>query len=151
MIIWVIRSWIAQSYQIILDGQTNTMKMIALCAACTSLVFLFVWEQVQATRLGYKVSRRRAELRQRQDRTAYLRIELARLRAPARLAEEAQRRLQMAPAEPESLVFLGSEVPRLTLTASLTRPDVRGSSPTGGSIKQWAATDGRMAALIPDP
>ncbi len=108
-------------------------KTIVLCTAGTAMAFLFVWEQVQATRLGYRVSRRRAQLRRRLDRTAYLRLELADLRAPARIAKEARRRLGMAPAGPESLVFLGSEVPRLRLTAGVRAPGTRGSPPTGGS------------------
>lgn len=122
-------------------------KTIVLCAAGTAMAFLLVWEQVQATRLGYKVSRRRAQLRRRLDRTAYLRLELARVQAPARLAVEARRRLGMAPAGPESLVFLESEVPRLRLTAGLSGSPTRGSPPTSAS----AAKDGRMAALIFDP
>ena len=125
-------------------------KTIALCMAGTILTFLFVWEQVQATRLGYRVSRRRVELGRRRDRTAYLRLELARLRAPARLAEEAARLLDMAPAEPERLVFLTSRVPRFQLT--VTRP--AGEKPSSNSVwKRSPKTaqgppDGRMAALI---
>ncbi len=126
-------------------------KTIVLCMVGTAMAFLLVWEQVQATRLGYKVSRRRAQLRRRLDRTAYLRLDLARVQAPARLAVEARRRLNMAPAGPESLVFLESDIPRLRLTASLREPKTRGSPPTRGSAAPRAVGDGRMAALISDP
>jgi len=126
-------------------------RTIALCTAGTAMAFLLIWEQVQATRLGYQVSRRRAQLRRRLDRTAYLRLELARIQAPARLAAEARRRLGMAQAGPESLVFLESSVPRLRLTAGLTGPQTRGSPPTRSSAALRAAEDGRMAALISDP
>lgn len=70
-------------------------------------VFLFLWQQVQATRLGYVVGQTRAALHQQQEHNAYLRLELAHLQAPERIAKDAHGRLGMSAPNPESLVFLG--------------------------------------------
>ncbi|MBI3298527.1 MAG: hypothetical protein HYZ75_10210 [Elusimicrobia bacterium] len=80
-------------------------------AALAAPAFLFLWEQVQATRLGYQVSAARTEVRRARERVAYLRLELERLNAPESVAEAARRRLRMGPPLPESVVVLGA--PRL--------------------------------------
>ena len=69
---------------------------------------LFLWEQVQATRLGYEVSRTQAEVKRANARLDYLRLELERLGAPESVAAAARRRLGMAPPLPESVVVLGA-------------------------------------------
>ena len=88
----------------------NKTAIIASVAA--GLLFVFLWQQLQATRLGYEMGRARAEVRAQRERNAYLRMELARLSAPERVAREAQARLGMAPPVPEAIVFLGSTVAR---------------------------------------
>lgn len=76
-------------------------------AALALLTFLFLWEQVQATQLGYEVGKAQKTLRSQTQTNAHLRFELARLNAPERLAKEAEERLQMAPPDPERQIFLG--------------------------------------------
>ncbi|HBL17534.1 MAG: hypothetical protein A2X36_04685 [Elusimicrobia bacterium GWA2_69_24] len=83
------------------------------CAAATCIVFLFLWEQVQATRLGYRVSTAQGELTLRKNRVTLLRLELDKLHAPDRLAKAARQKLGMAPTSPENVVFIGSTVARL--------------------------------------
>ena len=85
---------------------------IAVGLGLSVIAFLFLWQQLQATRLGYEVESARSQLRQQRDRNAYLRLELARLHSPDRIAKEARERLHMAPANPECLIFLGSAVQR---------------------------------------
>lgn len=89
------------------------MNRTAIVASLSAgLLFVFLWQQLQATRLGYAMGRARAEVRTQRERNAYLRMELARLCAPERLAREARSRLGMAPPVPEAIVFLGSTVAR---------------------------------------
>ncbi|MDE2291753.1 MAG: hypothetical protein KGL53_06690 [Elusimicrobia bacterium] len=87
------------------------LKTLVMIAALASPLFLFLWEQVQATRLGYAVSRTQVELRRSRERADYLRLELDRLQAPESVADAAQRRLGMAPPTPESVVVLGTSRP----------------------------------------
>ncbi|MFC1679668.1 hypothetical protein ACFL2T_05610 [Elusimicrobiota bacterium] len=90
----------------------NHKKAVCMCTVGASVIFLFLWQQVQATRLGYEMSRAHSELRHRRDQVAYLRLQLDRLHSPERIAEAARRRLGMSPMNPESVVFLGNAVAR---------------------------------------
>lgn len=83
-----------------------------IAGAIASLAFLFLTEQVQATRLGYELGSTRSELKTRKDRVAYLQLELDQLHTPERLAHLAKSRLGMRPPAPESLIVLGNEVDR---------------------------------------
>lgn len=98
--------------------------------AATAAVFAFLWQQIQATRLGYEVGEARAVLRRQREANEYLRLELAGLNSPERLAREAQARLGMSPPTPESLIVLGS--PGQRLEAGRPEPD----SPTL-LVKAW--------------
>ena len=96
-------------------------KTLLTLVALASPLFVFLWEQVQATRLGYQVSQTQAELRRSRERAAYLRLELESLNAPESVAAAARRRLQMAPGLPESVVVLGAR--RLTpVVAAAPKP-----------------------------
>ena len=88
--------------------QMTTRKTVLTIAAVASPLFLFLWEQVQATRLGYEVNLTQTELRHARERVAYLRLELDRLDAPESVASAARRRLGMAAPTPESIVVLGA-------------------------------------------
>ncbi|MFA6028750.1 MAG: hypothetical protein WC969_02725 [Elusimicrobiota bacterium] len=89
----------------------NRIRVVVL-AALTALAFLFLWEQVQAVRVGYEVGRARKELRLQSQTVVHLRMQLARLRAPERIAREAETRLRMTPPTPESQIFLGRALAR---------------------------------------
>lgn len=86
----------------------TTKRTLLTIVALAVPPLLFLWEQVQATRLGYEVSRTQAEFKRAQARLDYLRLELERLGAPESVAEAARRRLGMAPPQPESVVVLGA-------------------------------------------
>lgn len=75
------------------------------------LILLLVWEQVQATRLGYRVEEARGAVQAQENQNAYLRLELQRWKSPARLSEAARRRLGMQPALPSSIVLLPAPPP----------------------------------------
>ena len=90
----------------------NESKTWILAAAAAALAFLFLTEQVQATRLGYELGSARMEFNTRRDRVAYLRLELDRLHSPERLARLAKTRLGMRPPTPESVLVLGNNVER---------------------------------------
>ncbi|MFH1723357.1 MAG: hypothetical protein ABII00_01925 [Elusimicrobiota bacterium] len=87
-------------------------KTLWACGGAACLIFVLLWQQVQATRLSYAVGHVRGELKERSGSMAYLRLEAERLHTPDRLAEAARRRLGMAPPSPETIVFLGSSVSR---------------------------------------
>lgn len=93
-------------------------KTVAWCAAAAAFAFLLLWQQVQATRTSYAVSRARSELKRHKERLAYLRMEFDRLAAPERLDALARRRLGMRPPTPESLVFLPAGPARTARAAS---------------------------------
>lgn len=71
------------------------------------LAFLFVWEQLQSVRLGYRLELMHAQVRAQEDKNAYLRLELERLHSPQRLSQAAQERLNMSPPSPEALIVMG--------------------------------------------
>ncbi|OIO12397.1 MAG: hypothetical protein AUJ52_00185 [Elusimicrobia bacterium CG1_02_63_36] len=98
----------------------NEFKSWILAAA--ALAFLFLTEQVQATRMGYELGSARSQLSGRRDRVAYLRLQIESLEAPEKLAEAARRRLKMRPPAPETLVVLGSEVDRPLQARASKRP-----------------------------
>ena len=70
------------------------------------LILLFVWEQVRATQLGYRVEAARAILEAQEHKNAYLRLELERWKSPGHLQESARKRLGMQPASPSTIVLL---------------------------------------------
>lgn len=96
-----------------------TRANITVVLGVAGLSLLFLWEQVQATRLGYQVSGARAELHRTRDRIAYLRSEFEALSAPESVAEAAARRLGMAAPLPESIVVLGAQ--RIAPPAALAK------------------------------
>lgn len=71
-------------------------------------VLAVVWQNVQATKLGYEVEKTRRQLNSLKGRTASSQIELQRNLTPAQLAFKARTKLGMFPALPESLRILGS-------------------------------------------
>lgn len=71
-------------------------------------VISVVWQNVQATKLGYEVEKTRRLLNALKGRTASSAIELQRSLTPAQLAFKARTKLGMFPALPESLRILGS-------------------------------------------
>jgi len=101
----------------------NETKTWILAASAAALAFVFLTEQVQATRLGYELGSARSAIKARRDRVAYLRLELDRLHAPQRLASLAQSRLGMTPPMPESLIVLGNTVDRPLRVAELPKPE----------------------------
>ena len=66
------------------------------------------WQQIQATRLGYKVEAERKHVQSLQGRIGAMQMELQTSLSPAQLALQARLRLGMQPASPESLRLLGS-------------------------------------------
>lgn len=82
-------------------------RRLAYATLLALSAFLLSWEQVEATRVGYRVGKARSDLASRRDSVAYLRRDLERLRAPERLAREAVSRLRMAPPSPDVQIVLG--------------------------------------------
>ncbi|MBI5200416.1 MAG: cell division protein FtsL [Elusimicrobia bacterium] len=82
------------------------MKQWLAATGAATLVFLFAWEQVQATRLGFELDGARRGVQEARSRHAYLRLELERRTAPAELASMARDRLGMLPPSPDAVVVL---------------------------------------------
>ncbi len=72
----------------------------------SAFLFLLVWEQIQSVRLGYEVETLRSRAQTQEQKNAYLRLELERLRSPQSIAQAARERLKMAPPSPEAVVSL---------------------------------------------
>ena len=90
-----------------------------------SLVLVLIWEQVQSTRLGYKVEQSRGAVQQQENLNAYLRLELQRWKSPARLMDQAKRRLKMDVPAPSAVVVL-SDPPQVRESGFLARLFGRG-------------------------
>ncbi len=83
-------------------------------ALLVGLVLSLVWQHVEATRIGYRVENSRRQIVRLRAENAGLRRELESRLAPAQLALNAEKRLGMILANPESLRILDSlESPRL--------------------------------------
>ena len=91
----------------------------------SAFLFVLVWEQVQCVRLGYAVESLRAQAQGQEQKNAYLRLELERLRSPEWISGAARERLRMAPPSPESVVILNGSEPadsaRLMLPSVFSR------------------------------
>lgn len=95
------------------------MKLVfwmMLCVGLSGVLLLYVWGRVDVVRVGYELdvlSRQKAALEQERDR---LRIQLSQLRAPDRIAREADRKLNMTRPDPQQVILVpvraDSEMPR---------------------------------------
>ena len=72
-------------------------------------VLALAWQQIEATRLGYRVETARKRVTALQGRLGALEMDLQTSLSPAQLAQAARGRLGMQPASPESLRILGTE------------------------------------------
>lgn len=122
-------------------------KFIGLCIFSVGVILLFLWGQVQSTRLGYEAGRVRLELRAKRHRIAYLRMERARLYAPSRLAEAARQRLRMSPPSPEHLVFLENQSRLARGPDADSSPRLAAARSRGGSDRAAGLT-ARMRLLL---
>ncbi|HOW90085.1 MAG TPA: hypothetical protein PL037_07365 [Elusimicrobiales bacterium] len=84
--------------------RTRTFKL-ALLAAAGAAFFVYAWENLQATRLGYGIEGLRREIKDLEDRNNYLKKEIRISQSPERLQAEAMKIGLIYP-EPESVVLL---------------------------------------------
>ena len=76
-----------------------------MLAAAGAVFFIFAWENVQATRLGYSIEGLRKEITDLENNNDYLKKELRASRAPEKLEAEALK-LGLVYPEPSALVLL---------------------------------------------
>ncbi len=69
----------------------------------------YTWIHLEVLRAGARIERQEQLLQELNQRELRLELEAARLTSPARVAEEAERRLGMRPAELDQLVFVEPE------------------------------------------
>ncbi|MBI4346782.1 MAG: hypothetical protein HY553_07990 [Elusimicrobia bacterium] len=114
------------------------MKRWLAATGAAALVFLFVWQQVQATRLGFELDGARRSVQETRARCAYLRLELERRTAPAELALSAREKLGMLPPSPDSVVMLEHAAARPTAAPEpvLVARAPRGPSPGGPPLPE---------------
>ncbi|MFA6434641.1 MAG: hypothetical protein WCW52_08095 [Elusimicrobiales bacterium] len=93
----------------------RTFKL-ALLAAAGAVFFIFTWENVQATRLGYSIEGLRKEIQDLENGNNYLKKEIRTSLAPETLQAEALK-LGLVYPEPDALVMLD---------------DARGNAPAKG-------------------
>ena len=88
----------------------RNLKQISLWAFLMTVfiaeLLLYTWSRVQCTRVGYEITRA-TEMQQQQLRLQNnLKIELARLKSPARIATYARERLGLQMPAPEQTIVL---------------------------------------------
>ena len=88
-------------------GDIMKRTTLTLLASGLALASLLLWQQVQAVRVGYEAGQMRRQMRRQSELNEGLRVELARLNAPERLAQDAEARLGMSRPDPESQIHLG--------------------------------------------
>jgi len=69
-------------------------------------LLLYTWSRVQCTRVGYEITRAAETQQQRLRLQNNLKIELARLKSPARIATYARERLGLRMPTPEQTIVL---------------------------------------------
>lgn len=74
-----------------------------------TVVLTLIWQQIQSTRLGYRVEQARAAAQAQENLNAYLRMELSQAKSPARLMEQARRRLKMDRPAPSAIIVLTAD------------------------------------------
>lgn len=84
------------------------------------LLLALVWQQIEATRLGYRVEKARHEAQLLRARIGAVQMELETGSSPAQLAAQARARLGMYPAPPEALRIL-AEAPDARRVGFLSR------------------------------
>ena len=90
-----------------LKEMANPSKRTARIVLAGICLLALAWQQVQATRLGYRVEASRKQLRLLEGRLGSLQMQLQSSISPSQLAAQARGRLGMQPASPESLRILG--------------------------------------------
>lgn len=82
-------------------------KNLAVLGAVFAVCFIFVWENVQALKLGYTIEKIRREIKDLESSNTYLKKEIQASLSPERL-EVAALRLGMVYPEPGAVVMLDS-------------------------------------------
>jgi len=84
--------------------KTRTIKL-SILAAAGAVFFLFAWENVQATRLGYNIEGLRREIKDLENSNNYLKKEIRTSLSPEKLQTEALK-IGLVYPEPDALVLL---------------------------------------------
>lgn len=88
----------------------RNLKQIGLWALLMAIfmaeLFLYTWSRVQCTRIGYEITRATETQQQHLKLQNNLKIELARLKSPARIATYARERLGLVMPAPEQTIVL---------------------------------------------
>ena len=103
-------------------ARTRTLRLAMLTAA-GAVFFIFAWENVQATRLGYSIEGLRNEMKDLKNDNNYLKKELRISLAPEKIQAEALK-IGLVYPEPDALVLLddaGGEKPAKGWLAKLLR------------------------------
>ncbi len=78
---------------------------MSILAAAGAVFFLFAWENVQATRLGYNIEGLRREIKDLENSNNYLKKEIRTSLSPEKLQTEALK-IGLVYPEPDALVLL---------------------------------------------
>jgi hypothetical protein len=84
--------------------KTRTFRL-ALLAAAGAVFFIYAWENLQATRLGYGIEGLRKEIKDSENANKYLKKEIRLSLSPEKLQAEALK-LGLVYPEPDALVML---------------------------------------------
>jgi cell division protein FtsL len=91
-------------------NESRSAKMVGLCFALMAVfiaeLLLYTWTRVQCTQVGYEINQATQTYQQRVTMQNNLKIELARLKSPERIAAIAQQRLGLGVPNPEQIVVI---------------------------------------------
>jgi hypothetical protein len=107
-----------------LRQMTNPSRRTFRIVLASLGLLALAWQQVQATRLGYRVEAARKQALTLRGRIGAMQMQLQSDLSPAQLALQARTRLGMLPASPEALRLLddaGARVPDSFLSRLLSR------------------------------
>lgn len=113
-----------------LKKMANPSKRTLRIVVASLGVLALAWQQIEATRLGYRVEAARKNVTSLQGRLGALQMDLQTSLSPAQLAQQARTRLGMQPASPDSLRILqGGAAPARDSFLSRLLSGLRGAKP----------------------
>ena len=99
----------------------NPSKRSFRIVICSLGVLALAWQQIEATRLGYRVENARKRIHVLHGRIGALERDVQTSLSPAQLALQARARLGMQPASPDTLRILSGDAPVAPIDSFLLR------------------------------
>ncbi|MBI4248294.1 MAG: hypothetical protein HY611_02235 [Elusimicrobia bacterium] len=99
-------------------------RKLAALFGLSAVVFVLVWQHVEATRLGYQVQKVRKKITWQAGQNAYYTQQIQNFKSPDRLMARASRELNMVIPPPEAIVSLYDSKPELLVARESGRRNI---------------------------